>query len=190
MSNAVTRIVEPAEDRAIDQMREQAHDPDWHELHGDAQDGGPGQAGGKERRDYERAGDFHTSEKNMRRQNPKTRRPIRMLLNLYRLSSGYGEQFGRPLLCAGVVFVLSTIGYFLCRVQPEGSVALNPNSTSVEVAGYWGEIAVYSFQVMTFLRPQAILSGLAAKAIYTIESLLGPLFLGLFALAVRQRLKR
>ena len=54
----------------------------------------------------------------------------------------------------------------------------------------WLDAALYSLQVMTFLRPQDyILTGLS-KAIYTAQSLLGPLLLGLFALTVRQRLKR
>ena len=131
----------------------------------------------EDRRDYERAGDFHYGEKEMRRRNPDTTGAMWLFLNLYWLASGYGEKFLRPLLCAGGLFVFSTLGYLLCA---------DLESTSIS----WGEAAVHSFQVMTFLRPQAILSGLAAKALYTIQSLLGPLFLGLFALAVRQRLKR
>ena len=59
--------------------------------------------------------------------------------------------------------------------------------SSVIVGERTGAIMV---QGMTFLRPQDyILTGLG-KAIYIAQSLLGPLFLGLLALAVRQRLKR
>ena len=128
----------------------------------------------EDRRDYERASDFHYGEKEMRRRNPGTPGRIRLLLNLYCLVSGYGERFGRPLIWAGMLFVLCTFGYLLSGV---GFSTL-------------GEAAIYSFQVMTFLKPQSpALSG-TAKVIYSIQSLLGPLFLGLFALAVRQRLKR
>ncbi len=48
----------------------------------------------------------------------------------------------------------------------------------------------YSFRVMTFLRPTDLAPQGIAKLVHTIQSLLGPLFIGLFALAVRQRLKR
>ena len=130
-----------------------------------------------DRRDYERASDFHYGEKEIRRRNPGTPGRSRLLLNLYCLVSGYGERFGRPLIWAGMLFVASTIGYLLCGKLEATDISL-------------GKAALHSLQVMTFLRPQPILSGLAAKALYTIESLLGPLFLGLFALAVRQRLKR
>ncbi len=43
---------------------------------------------------------------------------------------------------------------------------------------------------MTFLRPTDLAPQGIAKLVHTIQSLLGPLFIGLFALAVRQRLKR
>jgi len=47
----------------------------------------------------------------------------------------------------------------------------------------------YSLRVMTLLRPDDLVPVRVAKVVYTLQSLLGPLFLGLFALAVRQRLK-
>ena len=131
----------------------------------------------EDRRDYERAGDFHYGEKEMRRRNQETPIAIRVFLTLYWLVSGYGERFLRPLVGAGLLFVFSTLGYLQCA-----------KLESINIS--WGEAVIYSLQVMTFLKPQITLYGLAAKAIYTAESLLGPLFLGLFALAVRQRLKR
>ena len=54
----------------------------------------------------------------------------------------------------------------------------------------WIPVVHYSFRVMTFLRPTDLAPQGFAKFIHTIQSLLGPLFIGLFALAVRQRLKR
>jgi uncharacterized protein YjbI with pentapeptide repeats len=65
----------------------------------------------EDRRDYERAGDFHYGEKEMRRQNPETPRGLRLFLWLYWLFSGDGERYLRPLLWAGLLFVGSTIGY-------------------------------------------------------------------------------
>ncbi len=55
---------------------------------------------------------------------------------------------------------------------------------------HWLTAANYSFRVMTFLRPTDLAPQGIAKLVHTIQSLLGPLFIGLFALAIRQRLKR
>ena len=53
----------------------------------------------------------------------------------------------------------------------------------------WLNALHYSFRVMTLLKPEDLEPMGFAKVVQTLESLLGPLFLGLFALAVRQRLK-
>jgi len=53
----------------------------------------------------------------------------------------------------------------------------------------WLSALHYSFRVMTLLKPDELEPMGFAKVIQTLQSLLGPLFLGLFALAVRQRLK-
>ncbi len=54
----------------------------------------------------------------------------------------------------------------------------------------WLRAAFYSFRVMTLLRPTDLAPIGIAKFVNALQSLLGPLLLGLFALAVRQRLKR
>ena len=54
----------------------------------------------------------------------------------------------------------------------------------------WLQGAYYSFRVMTFLKPDDLVPVGCAHVINTFQTLLGPLFLGLFALALRQRLKR
>ena len=66
----------------------------------------------EDRRDYERAGDFHYGEKEMRRRNKETAWGLRIFLWLYRLFSGYGERYLPPLFWAGLLFVGSTIGYW------------------------------------------------------------------------------
>jgi hypothetical protein len=43
---------------------------------------------------------------------------------------------------------------------------------------------------MTLLKPEDLEPRGFAKVVQTLQGLLGPIFLGLFALAVRQRLKR
>jgi hypothetical protein len=48
----------------------------------------------------------------------------------------------------------------------------------------------YSFRVMTLLKADDLVPIGYAKVVNTMQSLLGPLLIGFFALAVRQRLKR
>ena len=139
----------------------------------------------EDQRDYERAGDFHYGEKQMRRDNPATPFGRRVLLWLYWLVSGYGERIGRPLLCASVLFVIATCAYLWWGLKPQSQ----PWRT-LQGIEHWLTAANYSFRVMTFLRPTDLAPQGFAKLVHTIQSLLGPLFIGLFALAVRQRLKR
>jgi uncharacterized protein YjbI with pentapeptide repeats len=132
-------------------------------------------------RDYERAGDFHYGEKEMRRRNPRTFWGLRFFLTLYCLFSGYGERYLRPLIWAGLLFAVSTLGYLWwgLSLKEEGSrLAL----TSV---WDWFWAAHYSFQVMTLLEPDDLVPLGYAKVVKTFQSLLGPIFFALFALALR-----
>jgi hypothetical protein len=54
----------------------------------------------------------------------------------------------------------------------------------------WARSVLFSFRVMTLLKPDEYVPTGYGLVVNTIEILMGPLFLGLFALAVRQRLKR
>jgi uncharacterized protein YjbI with pentapeptide repeats len=155
----------------------------------------------EDRRDYERAGDFHYGEKEMRRQNPGTTGGLRLFLTLYWLFSGYGERYLRPLLWARLLFVGSTFGYMWWGLRPKdgGSSLVWTNdgwdllgrSSLVWTNGWdWLQGAYYSFRVMTFLKPDDWIPVGYAHVINTFQTLLAPIFLGLFALALRQRLKR
>jgi uncharacterized protein YjbI with pentapeptide repeats len=139
----------------------------------------------EDRRDYERASDFHYGEKEMRRKNPKTRPGLRFLLTLYWLISGYGERWGLPLIWMGGLIVASTLSYLrwgLLRFKDSGPVLGWTN--------IW-ETFLYSFKAMTFLKPSNFEpAGLGGDLIYTAQSVLGPLLIALSALAIRQRLKR
>jgi len=140
----------------------------------------------EDRRDYERAGDFHYGEKETRRQNPDTARGLRFFLTLYWLFSGYGELYLRPLFWAGVLFVGSTIGYMWWGLRPKEG-----GSTLAWTNGWdWFQGTYYSFRVMMFLKPEDWVPVGYTHIINTFQTLLSPLFLGLFALALRQRLKR
>jgi len=140
----------------------------------------------EDRRDYERAGDFHYGEKEMRRKNPDTPRNLRILLTLYRAVSGYGEQYLPPLLWAGGLLLVSTVGYLWLGLRPKDGGA------QLALTSWWDWLrgVFYSFRVMFLLKPDDLVPIGYAKLVNAIQSLFGPLILGLFALAVRQRLKR
>ena len=138
----------------------------------------------EDQKDYERASDFHYGEKEMRRANKKgSPRGLRLLLTLYWLLSGYGERWVRPLMWAAVVFGVTTFNYWWWDfLQSRGSAPGPPE---------WWEFCLYSLQVMLLMKPsQLTVIGCGGRIIYILQSILGPLILGLFALAVRQRLKR
>jgi hypothetical protein len=138
-----------------------------------------------DRRNYPRAGDFHYGEKEMQRRNPATPRSLKVFLWLYWLVSGYGEHFLRPLLWALGLLVLATWAYMWLGLVPKGGRA-PLQWTKVKD---WGLAVDYGLRVMTLLRPDDLVLEGYARHVNTLQSLLGPLFLGLFALAVRQRLK-
>ncbi len=140
----------------------------------------------EDRRDYERASDFHYGEKEMRRRNPKTRPGLRFLLTLYWLFSGYGERWVRPLICGAILLVVCAGLYLLLGLHPKSGGA------TLDVTSLWDWLrsGFYSFRVMTLLRPDDLAPIRYAKLVKAFESLAGPLLIGLAALAIRQRLKR
>ena len=144
----------------------------------------------EDRRNHEPAGYFHYGEKEMRRQNPKTPWGLWILLWLYRIVSGYGERAIRPLVWAGVVLVVFALIYLLYGLSPAKQVSNIP-TLSLKDTATWGQALTYSLQIMTWQKPQYYtLLGFWITVLYTLHSLFGPLLFGLFALAVRQRLKR
>ena len=122
----------------------------------------------------------------MRRQNPETARGLRFFLMLYWLVSGYGERYLRPLLWAGLLFVGCTIGYMWWGLRLKAGEAQLAWTNGWD----WLQGAYYSFRVMMFLKPDDWVPVGYAHVVNTFQTLLSPLFLGLFALALRQRLKR
>jgi len=140
----------------------------------------------EDRRDFDRAGDFHYGEKQMRRKNPEIPLGRRFLLWLYWFVSGYGERCLRPVVWATVLLFTSALGYYRWGLQPKGS------SSRLICSGFRdsAEYLFYSFRVMTFLKPEDLVPLGYARYVNAFESLVGPLLIGFFALALRQRLKR
>jgi uncharacterized protein YjbI with pentapeptide repeats len=141
----------------------------------------------EERRDYERACDFHYGEKEMRRQNPETSWGLWLWLNLYKWVAGYGERYWRPLLWAVGLIVVSAALYLWLGLRPKTGDQTFLNITS---PWDWFRSGFYSLRVMTLLKPEDLEPYRYAKLVHAFESLAGPILLGLFALALRQRLKR
>ncbi len=142
----------------------------------------------EDRRDYERAGDFHYGEKEMRRKNPETPAGLKFFLTLYWAVSGYGERYLRPLIWAGALLFGCAFLYLgLGLVEPAG----HGHRLCLNKLEDWLQALHYSFRVMTLLKAEEVAKPDGyAKMVSTVQSLLGPLFLGLFGLALRQRLKR
>lgn len=139
----------------------------------------------EDRRDYERAGDFHYGEKEMRRLNPQTSWGVRLWLTLYWLASGYGERWLRPLICSGLLLVVSTLCYLHW-----GLLVFKDGGPLLDRGSLW-EAGLYGLKVMTLLKPSNFTPlGFWGDFINTAQSVFGPILIGLFALALRQRLKR
>jgi uncharacterized protein YjbI with pentapeptide repeats len=137
----------------------------------------------EDRRNYEMARDFHYGEKEMRRKNLDNPLSLRLLLKLYCCVSGYGERSLPPLVCAAVLLVASSVAYL-------GLGLWSNESKSMLEWSDWLSALGYSFRVMTLLKPDDLVPIGYAKAVSAAQSLAGPILLGLFALALRQRLKR
>jgi len=140
----------------------------------------------EDRRAYGRAGDFHYGEKEARRKNAETSWGLWFWLTLYKWVGGYGERCLPPLVCAAGLLVVSAILYLLLGLHPKnGETTLSWTSLSD-----WLRSSFYSFRIMTLLRPDDLAPVGYAKNVHAFESLLGPILIGLFALALRQKLKR
>ena len=152
----------------------------------------------EDQRDFDRVGDFHFGEKEMRRRNPATPFRLRLLLTLYRGVSGYGEWWLRPLALFLALLVAGAGGYLYCGVWakdltgPGGHlVALRdwPSSPG-EVFAAVGQSLLFSLRVLTLLKPDDLVPVGGSRLIQTVQSLCGPILLGLAGLAIRQRLRR
>jgi hypothetical protein len=85
--------------------------------------------------------------------------------------------------------MVSTALYLWWGLYPNPKSSVGPR-LAVDSIRDWLRGTLYSVRVMTLLRPDDLTPIGYAKIVHTVESVLGPLLLGLFGLAIRQRLKR
>ena len=134
----------------------------------------------------------------MRRRNPGTPFRLKLLLTLYRGVSGYGEWWLRPLALFLVLLVAGAVGYLYCGVWVKdfgGSgghlVVMRDWSSGAEDAlSTLGQSVLFSLRIMTLLKPDDMVAVGGSRLIQTVQSLLGPILMGLAGLAIRQRLRR
>jgi uncharacterized protein YjbI with pentapeptide repeats len=142
----------------------------------------------EDRRDYERAGDFHIGEKEMRLRNPDTRIDLRIVLLIYKFLSEYGENYVRPLAWLIALWLLTSL-MVLCiglAMKSENSViVLSTNSQSD-----FGWALLYGFQAIFHITGKEFMPRGFAWVTHMIASILGPILVALAGFAVRQRLKR
>jgi uncharacterized protein YjbI with pentapeptide repeats len=141
-------------------------------------------------RDYQKAGDFHYGEKEMQRRNPRTPWNQKAVLLAYKCASGYGETYFLPLLWGAVVLLGSAALYLSSGLEARTGTGYSPAHLQWSKWSDWARSTLFSFRVMTLLKPDEYVPAGYGLIVNTIETLLGPVFLGLFALALRQRLKR
>ena len=122
----------------------------------------------------------------MRRKNPDTGFGLRFWFTLDRLVSGYGERWLRPLICAGAFLAASTFCYLRWGLLCFKDTGILVDRTNIREAG------LYSLKVMTLLKPSNFESACFWGDFFvnTAQSIFGPILVGLFVLALRQRLKR
>lgn len=142
----------------------------------------------EDQRDYGRGGDFHFREKEMMRLDPNTSGRTKVILTLYRALSGYGERYWAAGWFLGLVAACSVL-----------SIIAGLDYTALEGLKWtlrWRlddffRSLVYSVQA-AFVRPPDYMtpSNLWGEAVKVATMILGPLLIGLFALAIRQRVRR
>ena len=151
------------------------------------------------------AADFYYGEMEMRRRAGTTPAGERLLLVLYWALSGYGLRATRALSALLIVLALATVGFAtvgfagtatirylpVTAARPGAAVAYRQVSTPGPHPGWIGALT-YSVDSSTSLLntgQQQPLTGIG-NAVQILLRLLGPLFLALALLAVRNRVKR
>jgi uncharacterized protein YjbI with pentapeptide repeats len=148
----------------------------------------------EDQRDFGRAGDFHYREKEIKRLNPKTPRPKWFLLSAYYAFSGYGERLraGGWFVALVLFCAITTLAIGLeSEIVAAGERVRNTDGNLTWRLDNLFSSILYSLQVAFVRRPENFsTSSHAADFVRLFTMVTGPILIGLFALAVRQKLKR
>lgn len=170
-------------------------------------------------KDYIYASDFHFSEKELRRINPEVPWPTKVQLNLFWLINGYGERALRPVGLLLLVILAGALVYWdgglsrpqeeVYRVSVNGESLLEKSELVVSRSSprgdgkdwyrcektemCWWESVAYSAATTVFLKPDFLVlpEGFSpARVMSWFQTIAGPALFGMFALAIRNKLKR
>jgi hypothetical protein len=98
--------------------------------------------------------------------------------------SGYGERYLRPLFWTFLLLLASSFGYLESGIVFEEKILSGENISDLLATAH------YSVQVMALIKPTGWKLLGYSQVIHTVQRIMGPILLGLFALALRQRLRR
>lgn len=140
----------------------------------------------EERRDFGRAGDFHMGEKEMQLRNSDTPFGTRILLSLYKFTNGYGERSIAPVYCFTVLILYAAV---LALIGGLFDKSLNRYLDVWPPADYFAAL-LFALDKAFHLPGEYFALSAPVRWVQTLVGVLGPLFIGLFGLAVRNRLKR
>ena len=155
---------------------------------------------------YSEAGDFYIGEMEMTR---KAERNIlkKLPLLFYKTISNYGESYYRPLCWMAAILLLFPLLFMFAGIQP---ATFDPGTASSEEISYkldfsslesvaptWEEFGdyytcfLYSMSVFSFIRDKKYTTiNNWGHTLFVAESMLGPVTLAFFLLALRRRFKR
>jgi hypothetical protein len=155
---------------------------------------------------YPEAGDFYIGEMEMTRK-AQTSIFKKLPLLFYKAISNYGESYYRPLFWIAAIFLLFPLLFMFSGIQP---MIFDPGMTSSQYISYkfdfsslesvaptWDELGdyytcfLYSMSVFSFIRDKKYTTiDNWGHTFFVLESILSPVTLAFFLLALRRRFKR
>ena len=155
---------------------------------------------------YSEAGDFYIGEMEMRRKG-ETSILKKLPILIYKVISNYGESYYRPLCWIAAMLVLFPLLFMFANIQP---VSLDPTNPVGDVINYrlnfssiesftptWEKLRdyyscfLYSMSVFSFIRDKKYTTiDNWGHTLFVLESILSPVTLAFFLLALRRRFKR
>lgn len=141
----------------------------------------------EEKRDYQTAGEFHYWAMDALRKEGLRR--FGFIRFMYWAMSGYGERPGQAFWVLVAIWLAFALSYFL--LADSSPFWVFSASDTWQGIDYARQAAVYSLSALARLNPRPLPEGLDwFQFLVTVEGILGPLQIALFALAVRRKVMR